>query len=95
MTLLLHAPVARAAQSRWAGKRASPVRARRKAVERVPRDINRDYWISASEARIYGVIDLIYGQTAVTVSADLPQEAIKVSDEPAASNVRIRNDGLE
>src|SRR6201995_2994008 len=33
-------------------------------VERVAHDINRDYWMSANEARDYGVIDSIVGQTA-------------------------------
>src|SRR5437762_2146946 len=35
-----------------------------KSVEAVARDINRDYWMSAVEAKEYGVIDTIYGQTA-------------------------------
>src|SRR3954447_13003999 len=34
------------------------------SVERVTRDINRDYWMSALEAKDYGVIDMIHGQTA-------------------------------
>ena len=56
-----------------------------KAVERVARDINRVYWMSALEAKDYGVIDLIHGQTAATASADLAETVIKVTDEPSAS----------
>ena len=33
------------------------------SVERIAHDINRDYWMSAVEARTYGVVDLIVGQT--------------------------------
>ena len=32
-------------------------------VERIARDINRDYWMSAIEARDYGLIDTIIGAT--------------------------------
>src|SRR5438128_8769982 len=52
-----------------------------KAVERVAQDINRDYWMSAPEAKDYGVIDLIHGQTAATVSADLAETAVKATVE--------------
>jgi ATP-dependent protease ClpP protease subunit len=52
-----------------------------KSVERVGHDINRDYWMSAPEAKDYGVIDLIHGQTAATVSADLAEAAIKATVE--------------
>src|SRR3954467_9915907 len=30
-------------------------------IERISRDINRDYWMSAQEAQSYGVIDMIHG----------------------------------
>jgi ATP-dependent Clp protease protease subunit len=61
-----------------------------KAPERVAHDINRDYWMSASEAKDYGVIDLIHGQTAATVSADLAEAAIRATGESptAISNGR-------
>ena len=39
-------------------------------VERVERDMNRDFWMSAAEARDYGVIDSIVGQTTATALAD-------------------------
>ena len=59
-----------------------------KSVERVAHDINRDYWMSAPEAKDYGVIDLIHSQTAATVSADLAEAAIKASVESHSS---VRN----
>ena len=40
------------------------------SVERLARDINRDYWMSAAEAREYGVVDVIHGQTEATAAAD-------------------------
>jgi ATP-dependent Clp protease protease subunit len=53
-------------------------------VERISRDINRDYWMSAQEARDYGVIDMIHGQTEATEAADRAEAA--VSDEVATSS---------
>ena len=55
------------------------------SVGRLGHDINRDYWMSAREARDYGLIDLIHGQTAATVSADVAEAAIKATVEPPAS----------
>src|SRR4030088_72461 len=46
-------------------------------VERVAHDINRDYWMSASEAKEYGVVDLIVGQTAASEAADRAEAAVK------------------
>ena len=45
-------------------------------IERISRDINRDYWMSAREARDYGVIDMIHGQTEATHAADLAEAAV-------------------
>ena len=56
-----------------------------KSVDRVARDVNRDYWMSASEAKDYGVIDLIHGQTAASVSADLAEAAIKATVDAPSS----------
>jgi ATP-dependent Clp protease protease subunit len=39
-------------------------------VDRIARDINRDYWMSASEAQDYGIIDTVVGQTEKTLAAD-------------------------
>jgi len=40
------------------------------SVERIAHDINRDYWMSATEAQEYGVIDSVVGQTDKTLAAD-------------------------
>ncbi len=40
------------------------------SLEKISQDINRDYWMSANEARDYGVIDLIVGQTEASHAAD-------------------------
>jgi hypothetical protein len=53
------------------------------SVERLGHDINRDYWMSAAEAKEYGVIDLIVGQTAATVAADRAEASVK--DTPVAT----------
>ena len=56
-------------------------------VERVGLDINRDYWMSAAEARDYGLIDLIHGQTDATAAADRAEAAMQDSPELATSGV--------
>jgi Clp protease len=53
------------------------------SVDRLGHEINRDYWMSAAEAKDYGVIDLIVGQTAATVAADRAEAAVK--DTPLAT----------
>jgi ATP-dependent Clp protease protease subunit len=52
-------------------------------VERLSRDINRDYWMSAQEAVAYGVVDHIVGQTEATAAADRAEAAV------AATNGKI------
>src|SRR5215210_440784 len=52
------------------------------SVERISRDINRDYWMSAIEARDYGIIDSIVGQTDKTEAADRAEAALA---DPSAS----------
>src|SRR5258708_8707254 len=47
------------------------------SVERIGLDINRDYWMSAAEAKDYGVVDMIVGQTAATAAADRAEAALK------------------
>jgi ATP-dependent Clp protease, protease subunit len=39
-------------------------------AERISRDINRDYWMSAVEAKQYGLIDTIVGATDASLAAD-------------------------
>src|SRR6516165_1677844 len=38
-------------------------------VDRIVRDINRDYWMSAQDALEYGIIDTVVGQTEKTLAA--------------------------
>src|ERR1041385_5370262 len=45
-------------------------------IDRISRDINRDYWMSAQEAQDYGVIDLIHGQSEATQAADRAEAAV-------------------
>jgi ATP-dependent protease ClpP protease subunit len=60
-----------------------------KSAEQVGRDINRDYWMSALEARDYGIIDVIHGQTDATVSADLAEAAVKAAEQSPDSRTRL------
>jgi len=45
-------------------------------LERIERDINRDYWMSAIEAQDYGLIDSIIGTTEATAAADRAEAAV-------------------
>jgi ATP-dependent Clp protease protease subunit len=45
-------------------------------VERIAQDINRDYWMSAIEARAYGLIDNLVGGTDATQAADRAEAAL-------------------
>ena len=57
------------------------------SLERISHDINRDYWMSAQEAKDYGVVDMIVGQTATTAAADRAEAAIsQATDGKGASN---------
>lgn len=56
-------------------------------VERVSRDISRDYWMNAQEAQAYGLVDVIIGQTAATVAADRAEAAVTEVTEAAAAGV--------
>jgi ATP-dependent Clp protease, protease subunit len=55
------------------------------SVERIGRDINRDYWMSATEAKDYGVIDMIVGTTAASAAADRAEAAVNESPESTAA----------
>ena len=46
-------------------------------VERIKQDINRDYWMSAIEAKEYGLIDSIVGATDATIAADLAEATLQ------------------
>ena len=60
-------------------------------IERMSRDINRDYWMSADEARAYGVVDTIVGVTEARAAAD-PAEAA-VAEAPRAPPQRTGGPG--
>jgi len=47
-------------------------------VERIERDINRDYWMSALEAKAYGLIDTVVGSTDASHAADRAEAALDV-----------------
>src|SRR6267378_2516192 len=49
------------------------------SVERIGRDINRDYWMSALEAKEYGLIDAIVGATEASLAADRAEAALDVT----------------
>jgi ATP-dependent Clp protease, protease subunit len=60
------------------------------SVERISEDINRDYWMSAAEARDYGLIDLIIGGTEASAAADRAEAAL---DDEAPRAERSRTNG--
>src|SRR5438132_1475596 len=39
-------------------------------VDRIARDMNRDFWMNAGEAQAYGIVDRVLGQTAASEAAD-------------------------
>ena len=45
-------------------------------VERIVRDINRDFWMSAQDALAYGIIDAVIGQTEKVLAADRAEMGI-------------------
>jgi ATP-dependent Clp protease, protease subunit len=54
-------------------------------IERISHDINRDYWMSAQEAKEYGVIDSVHGQTAASVAADRAEAAVNERAEESTA----------
>jgi ATP-dependent Clp protease protease subunit len=57
---------------------------------RIKQDINRDYWMSATEAKEYGLIDSIVGATDATQAADLAEAALDIAEAGARSNGKSR-----
>ena len=49
--------------------------------ERISRDINRDFWMSAVEAKAYGLIDTIVGATDASLAADRAEAALEKSHQ--------------
>ena len=60
-------------------------------IQRMSCDSNRDYWMSAHEARAYGVVDTIVGVTEARAAAD-PAEAA-VAEAPRAPPQRTGGPG--
>ena len=56
------------------------------SVDRISADINRDYWMSAIEARDYGLIDLIIGTTEASAAADRAEAALDTDEVSKRSN---------
>jgi ATP-dependent Clp protease, protease subunit len=54
-------------------------------AERIARDINRDYWMSAIEAQQYGIVDTIVGQTDKTLAADRAEAALAETTQNGAT----------
>lgn len=52
------------------------------SIERITRDFNRDYWMSAPEAQEYGLVDLIVGQTPASRAADAAEASVAAAVEP-------------
>jgi ATP-dependent Clp protease, protease subunit len=63
------------------------------SVDRLVHDINRDYWMSAVEAKEYGVVDVIHGQTEATDAADRAETAARDAT-PAADGVLNGKQGV-
>ena len=60
-------------------------------IERISRDINRDYWMSAHEARTYGVVDLIVGATDASEAADRAEASVaSVTEAAVVTNGAVR-----
>jgi transcriptional regulator with XRE-family HTH domain len=58
-------------------------------AERISRDINRDYWMSAVEAREYGLIDAIVGSTDASLAADRAEAALDEHKNGHAKNGKV------
>ena len=61
------------------------------SVDRIAHDINRDYWMSAGEARDYGIIDLIVGATEATEAADRAEAAVSQAANEGTPSSRPTN----
>jgi len=55
------------------------------SVERIAHDINRDYWMSATEANDYGIIDTVVGQTETSIAADRAEAAV-INGKPSRAS---------
>jgi ATP-dependent Clp protease protease subunit len=62
-------------------------------VERIEHDINRDYWMSALEAREYGLIDTVVGSTDASLAADRAEAALDAAASEHTNGVNGRSNG--
>jgi ATP-dependent Clp protease protease subunit len=62
-------------------------------VERIEHDINRDYWMSALEAREYGLIDTVVGSTDASLAADRAEAALDAAASEHTNGVAGRTNG--
>jgi ATP-dependent Clp protease protease subunit len=63
-------------------------------VDRIEHDINRDYWMSALEARDYGLIDTIVGSTDASLAADRAEAALDAGTVERKNGISGRRNGL-
>jgi len=63
-------------------------------VDRIERDINRDYWMSALEAKEYGLIDTIAGSTDASLAADRAEAALDAAASEHRNGVSGHSNGL-
>jgi ATP-dependent Clp protease protease subunit len=62
-------------------------------AERIEHDINRDYWMSALEARDYGLIDTVVGATDASLAADRAEAALDTAASENTNGVAGRTNG--
>ncbi len=62
-------------------------------VDRIERDINRDYWMSALEARDYGLIDAVVGATDASLAADRAEAALDAAPSESKNGVAAHTNG--
>jgi ATP-dependent Clp protease, protease subunit len=63
-------------------------------VERIEHDINRDYWMSALEAKDYGLIDTVVGSTDASLAADRAEAALDAAGPEHTQGVAGHRNGL-
>jgi ATP-dependent protease ClpP protease subunit len=57
-------------------------------AERIVRDINRDFWMSAHDALAYGIIDTVIGQTLNMLAVDRVEPGTPDGHAPASSHTK-------
>jgi ATP-dependent Clp protease protease subunit len=62
-------------------------------VDRIERDINRDYWMSALEAMDYGLIDNVVGSTDASLAADRAEAALDAAASEHTNGLAAHTNG--